>query len=329
MPKVLHIGPCETPGGMAKVMHILAEHPPEGWDAELLSSHTSGSPFAKWRAYRHARASFSRMLKDSKSRPDIVHLHTAADWSWWRKSRFAKMAHKAGVPSIIHIHSGQFDTWLGSPDSKRSMRVRNFLESIEATTVVLSDDWYQRLHPYLGEINVVNNPVDPAIKPSVKVREKDHLLLLGRNDSVKGHAFAEQIAVLARAKRPNLRLTMSGLESSQHEWVNARGWVSEGEKFDLLHTASLLLVPSAFEGQPLVVFEALASGLPVIASDRVPQTLPTVHVAAFGDSFNWVEMIHKVLDESIDVDGLTESIANHRIELINSHWKKMYECSFK
>jgi glycosyltransferase involved in cell wall biosynthesis len=329
MPKVLHIGPCETPGGMAKVMRILAEYPPEGWEAELLSSHVVGTPWAKWRAYRRARASFSQMLNDETRRPDIVHLHTAADWSWWRKRRFAKMAHKAGVPSIVHIHSGQFDTWLGSPDSKRSRGVRNFLKSIEVTTVVLSDDWNKRLHPYIGKLNVVNNPVDPRIKPSNKIREKDHLLLLGRNDSVKGHAFAEQIAALVRTKRPNLRLTMSGLESSQYEWVNARGWVSEEDKFDLLHTASLLLVPSAFEGQPLVVFEALASGLPVIASDRVPQTLPTVHVAAFGNSLNWVEMIHKVLDESIDADGLTESIANHRIEIINSHWKKMYENSFK
>ena len=76
MPKVLHIGPCESPGGMANVMRILAEHPPEGWDAELLSSHVEGSPWAKWRAYRRARATLAQMLRDDTRRPDIVHLHT-------------------------------------------------------------------------------------------------------------------------------------------------------------------------------------------------------------------------------------------------------------
>ena len=35
MPKVLHIGPCDTPGGMANVMRTLAEYPPEGWEADL------------------------------------------------------------------------------------------------------------------------------------------------------------------------------------------------------------------------------------------------------------------------------------------------------
>ena len=40
MRKVLHVGPCNTPGGMAKVIQILSQNPPEGWQAEVLSSHS-------------------------------------------------------------------------------------------------------------------------------------------------------------------------------------------------------------------------------------------------------------------------------------------------
>ena len=39
MRKVLHVGPCDTPGGMAKVIEILSENPPEGWAAETWQSH--------------------------------------------------------------------------------------------------------------------------------------------------------------------------------------------------------------------------------------------------------------------------------------------------
>ena len=36
MRKVLYVGPCNTPGGMAKVIQILSQNPPEGWQAEVL-----------------------------------------------------------------------------------------------------------------------------------------------------------------------------------------------------------------------------------------------------------------------------------------------------
>ncbi|MBL6748751.1 MAG: hypothetical protein ISP85_07200, partial [Candidatus Poseidonia sp.] len=80
MPKVLHVGPCDTPGGMATVMHTLAEYPPEGWEAELLASHAPGGLWAKWRAYRRARKELIRRCQSPQDRPDIVHVHTAADW---------------------------------------------------------------------------------------------------------------------------------------------------------------------------------------------------------------------------------------------------------
>ena len=52
MRRVLHVGPCDTPGGMATVMHTLAEFPPEGWQADLLASHAPGGLCSKCPAYR-------------------------------------------------------------------------------------------------------------------------------------------------------------------------------------------------------------------------------------------------------------------------------------
>ncbi|GIQ98030.1 MAG: hypothetical protein CM15mP3_10640 [Candidatus Poseidoniales archaeon] len=48
MRRVLHVGPCNTPGGMAKVIQILSKNPPEGWTAETWQSHKVGNPIVKY-----------------------------------------------------------------------------------------------------------------------------------------------------------------------------------------------------------------------------------------------------------------------------------------
>ena len=52
MRKVLHVGPCNTPGGMAKVIEILSDNPPEGWTAETWQSHIDSNPIAKYFHHR-------------------------------------------------------------------------------------------------------------------------------------------------------------------------------------------------------------------------------------------------------------------------------------
>ena len=120
------------------------------------------------------------------------------------------------------------------------------------------------------------------------MRDEHHLLLLGRPDPVKGHAFAVRVAQRLRDMYPNLTLTMTGQTNSPHDWINARGWVSEEEKNTLLRSTSVLLVPSAFEGQPMVVLEAISAGLPVCVSDRVIGLPDTVRTAAYNDIDAWV-----------------------------------------
>ena len=325
MPKVLHIGPCDSPGGMANVMRILAEHPPEGWDAELLSSHVVGSPWAKWRAYRKARATLIKMLQDPKRKPDVVHLHTAADWSWWRKRRFALLAHASGCKVVVHIHSGKFDQWLVNANSKKSRAIKSVLRKTGAKLVVLNEWWQKQLKPLIGDAEIVHNPVRSGYVNSKKVRNKNHILLLGRNDPVKGHKFAMTVCAKVREEVSDLKATMTGITSSPYPWLEAKGWVSDEERVHLLQTASLLLVPSAFEGEPMVVLEAISCGLPVLCSDRVHSLPPAIEVAPFENEAVWTSKIIHLLREPTDSEHLKAHFSSFEIQVISTHWKNIYQ----
>lgn len=326
MRRVLHVGPCDSPGGMAKVMHILAENPPEGWETELLSSHVVGSPISKWFAYRKAIKKFQKMLVSKQDSVNLVHVHTAADWSWRRKKRFVKLASKFSIPCIIHIHSGKFQDWLSSSNSRRTIKIRNFINQTNSTVVVLNNNWKERLQPYLGHCNVIYNPVDPKIIPNTDVkRDTNHLLLLGRNEPVKGHDFAEKLGENLLDSMPNLKITMTGIEENQNDWIDARGWVSEQEKLDLLQRSSLLIAPSAFEGQPLVILEALACGLPCLASHKISELPDVVESAEFQNVEQWTDKVKKILSQDIDSEKFIASSKQFNIEKIKQKWKTLYE----
>ena len=325
MRKVLHVGPCDTPGGMATVMHTLAEFPPEGWQAELLASHAPGGLWAKWRAYRRAQREIRRRCTEESLRPDVVHVHVAADWSWRRKARLVGLVRKHGVSVVVHLHSGQFDMWLNKGDERRKEQVRSVLNDGGVRGVVLSSAWNERLSSTLGPLEVVGNPLPPRASISVDERKVHHLLLLGRNDPVKGHAFAVQLAEALRPSIPGLRLTMTGISQSEHTWVDARGWVSEEEKAGLLAHSSVLLIPSAFEGQPLVALEALSAGLPVCASDRIVGLPATVKVAAFEDVEAWVAAVSDLFLRPPKSAALMASVASYGIDEIQRRWKTIYE----
>jgi glycosyltransferase involved in cell wall biosynthesis len=310
---------------MANVMKILAEHPPEGWGAELLASHVVGSPWAKWRAYRKARSTLIRRLSDPQQRPDVVHLHTAADWSWWRKRRFALLAHAAGCKIVVHIHSGQFDTWLYSCSLRTQRVIHDMLQNATTTGVVLSHAWKSRLESKLGQLSVVSNPIQPGLEPPSESRQEHNLLLLGRDSAVKGHDFSIELAKRLRSEFPELSLTLTGRTQAEPSWVRALGWVTEDEKHRLLQKSSILLVPSEYEGQPMVVLEALACGLPVCVSDRLVDVPEGVEVATYGDIEHWARVISELLTSPPDGSKLLESSQPYRIESISNEWKRVYE----
>jgi len=306
MRRVLHVGPCNTPGGMAKVIEILSQNPPTGWNTDTLNSHSKGNIFAKLLAWRKAQS----YLKNHAKEFDIIHLHSAAGWSYRRKLSLARVALKQNTQVVFHIHSGQFDQF-----AKQRNNIGEELKSVNL--VVLSNYWQEKLQPIIGDCTVINNPIDPNITTDDSIpRKAKQLLLLGRPDPVKGHSFAFDIA--RRLQKEGWELIATGTEHNE-AGIKGLGWISEQEKYRLLQESTAILIPSKFEGQPLVMLEALAAGCPVLASDKIPELPPCVTSATHEDLDEWVKAINDVKQTDY-----SEDLAAHRIDNINQKWADMY-----
>ena len=287
MRRVVHVGPLMAPGGMSSVIKILAANPPEGWRTSSCNTYSRRGAIQKLRRWQIAK----KEIKTGNF--DLVHIHCASDWSYKRKVSIAKVAK---APVVFHIHSGRFDI-----DTKSDLQ--------DYEVVCLSETWSERLKPLIGDSISVPNPVDPKQKGNIE--RESFTLLMGRNDPVKGHVFAYSLGL------EDLRVT--GVDNAP-KGVTALGWVSEEEKWRLLQTAGCLIVPSEYEGQPMVILEALSVGCPVVASNNVPDLPDCVKAVDIGDKSGWIEAISNPIKE-----GLNEAVAKHHVDLVSKQWGDIYD----
>ena len=321
MPTVVHVGPISSPGGIQTVIGTLSSHPPEGWNVETVESHSSGSYLSKLQAYNKAKQRLEKLI--NKENDIIVHMHAASNYSFLRKLRLAEHASKLGAKIVFQIHSGNILAWLGKKDRAKKMKQR--LKDCKATIVCLSERWKELLTPFLGKCVVSSNPIDPihCIDESVE-RKQNQILLLGRNDEVKGHDFAFEIMREFQKNGSDLTLHCTGREQAPHDLDNvvAHGWVSKEEKVRILQESSLLILPSAYEGQPMVALEALACGTPVLASKSLHSLPNGIFRPENETAESWFESINNLLGAKVE---LTDELNQHSIESINSNLLTLYQ----
>ena len=323
MPTLVHVGPISSLGGIQSVIKTLTDHPLEGWDVQQIESHSTGSLYSKLKVYASAKNELRELLE---SKNDIVvHLHSASDYSFHRKLRLAELAYALGGKIVFHIHSGNIIQWLGKGNRAKKLRAR--LEECKATIICLSERWKELLTPLLGRCKVSLNPIDPihCISDTVE-RVPNQLLLLGRNDSVKGHEFAFEIMRQLQKIDSDIVLHCTGVEESPEDLTNvvAHGWLEQEKKIELLQQSSLLLIPSKWEGQPMVALEALACGTPVLASDSIHSLPSIIHKAKNANKNSWLAGMESILTSKNNQIIHSESVLNHQIVKVNSSLRSIY-----
>jgi glycosyltransferase involved in cell wall biosynthesis len=130
-----------------------------------------------------------------------------------------------------------------------------------------------------ARIEIIPNGIDENLLTSTTV-EANFILFLGRLDMFqKGIDFLIKAFSLYSAFYPHISLIIAGsgrdrpkLESLVKKLrleskISFAGRVSEETKAKLLSECLFVVVPSRFEGMPIITLEAMAYGKPVIAND--------------------------------------------------------------
>ncbi|MHB8780413.1 MAG: glycosyltransferase family 4 protein [Candidatus Geothermincolia bacterium] len=113
---------------------------------------------------------------------------------------------------------------------------------------------------------------------SVEERQANLVLFVGRFDRRKGLDFLLRAFSVLLEKDPTVELLLVGGDANDRRlkrWVNGEvresvrvaGRVTDEELVQLYNSASVVVVPSIFEGFGLTVLEAMACGAPVIGTD--------------------------------------------------------------
>jgi glycosyltransferase involved in cell wall biosynthesis len=237
-----------------------------------------------------ARAQLAAFREALAVRPDLVHLHTWHGWDFWIAGRMAHAARERGIASIHHVH-GNFDVI--EPGWSRAKRAA-FRRALTAPDrlVVLSESWKRWFIPHLdaSRIEVLHNAVDTA-RFAPAQRERDdalRVLFVGTRDAELKGAY-DLLAVIPDVVRaePRAHFVFAGEDPERLEARFVRGTPlaphctfagrrSAEEMPALYVSADLLVLPSHREGMPMALLEAMATGLPVVASDlhAIREVLP-------------------------------------------------------
>jgi glycosyltransferase involved in cell wall biosynthesis len=240
--------------------------------------------YNKWRWVSIVRS----MYEDYKKRygtPDVLHAHCAK----WGGVAARLIAQEEQIPYFVteHFSRGQYEADFGMGWTKHEWAkdlIRRVWEDA-ACVIPVADEMVQNLELFFGASyrhHTISNIIDTSF-----YAYRDRETLTGRKFRfcilARGDIYGKGFDVLAKAYRHvkgcelHIAGTATDTEAMRGLFAGCDGVTIHGrlDKYgvrDLLYHCDALVLPSRSEVQPLVVLEAMATGIPVIGSEVIPMS---------------------------------------------------------
>lgn len=257
---------------------VVAPQPREPWEDSRL-----GYPVVRHRRPFSKRFGTRLLLPrllalHRRERFDLVHCHAA----YPQAHVAATLGHLTGLPFVVRPHGCDI---LPGEIIRRSPRLeRRMKRAIAAADLVVAQgeflrDVIEAAGVPAGRVRVINNGVDVAAFRAADPypHPRPYLLGMGSLAAHKGFDLLLRGFALLPADRPDLLIAGDGPERAAllalardlgiERQVHLLGSVTGARKVSLFRSATCFVCPSRREPFANVLLEALASGLPAVASD--------------------------------------------------------------
>lgn len=277
-------------GGISQMMHYLEAavgSRPLPWRFEFFVTHD--------RSLVRSILAFPRRLwrfagRCARRDLDLCHINVSCNGSTLRKSCYAAVCRRYGIPYVLHLHGGGYPDYLAHSNPLVRRAIKHLFLSA-ARVFVLGSTWLAFVRDEIGvpvdRITILPNAVPARTEPAEVERAQPPLIvfvgLLHRNKGVDallealGQLDARRLSWQAQlvgggdVEGYRARIAQLGLS----ERVAAPGWTAPDEVRSFLARASILVLPSFVENLPLALLEGMAYGLcPVVTPvGAVPEVI--------------------------------------------------------
>lgn len=213
-------------------------------------------------------------------RPTVTMIHVGSNASLYRKAIFIMVARWLRQCVITHFHAGDFDHYYGRQSKFGQQIILAGLRRSQKL-IAVSQASAQRLCELLPEADIVMIPNGIRTQDFAPLpRERDayvRLLFVGGMGKLKGERDLIRALQRLETRVPHLRVLLLGHgadslqplldECGVQAQIEHLGPVPHAERAAFFRRADFFVLPSYGEGMPMSVLEAMAAGLPVIATN--------------------------------------------------------------
>lgn len=305
---ILQVGPSiQLAGGISKV---IADYLQVGFD--------HGSRFIPISSYngpgiaeglRSLLRSSTRLLSSRLiSGRGIVHVHLSQGGSFFREGLLLRFSNAIGLYTVATIHGSRFDEFF----AKSPRVVYQALKTTKQILVLTPNAQNAMQNIGFGDrTHEVFNAVEVAHPPLTRDWSEPVVVFAGEVGTRKGIDVLLAAWDIVYINNPRARLRIAG--PLRDGWtqqvlddkpgVEYEGTLKHSELLKLVRSATLAVLPSRAEAMPKFVLEALAAGVPVVASSV--GALPRVVTSDVG-----------ILVDPGDVHSLADALGHM---LVNPH----------
>ncbi|KAA3515720.1 glycosyltransferase family 4 protein [Agrobacterium rosae] len=255
------------------------------------------------------------LVKARRLNPDIVHIHAVGP------SLVAPLARLLGLRVVFTHHGYDYDREKWNSFEKRILQLgewagMRFSHARIAIAKHIADrmqrDFQSTVHFIPNGVKVDTTNLEDSVLQEFGLRKGRYILLVARLVAEKRQL--DLIEAFARTNLKDTKLVLVGggdLDSDYVSTIKARAkttpgvvltGVQSGRKLaSLFANSGLFVLPSSHEGMPIALLEAMAHGLPVLASDieaNLGLALDTSSYFPLGNIDRLAELLQKKMENA-------------------------------